>query len=108
MSAGDGEALFLYLTTRGRHSGVPREIEIWFTECDGRYYIIAEHGERAHWVQNIMAHPIVSFRVGTRSFEGRARIVDPGFDPHLNRAVQLLSEAKYGWGDGMVVELTPT
>jgi hypothetical protein len=34
--------MFLYLTTAGRISGQPREIEIWFTERGGRFYLIAE------------------------------------------------------------------
>ena len=41
------EAEFLYLTTTGRRSGMPREIEIWFTRVDGHYYVIAEPGQRA-------------------------------------------------------------
>jgi hypothetical protein len=28
-------------------------------------------------------------------------------EPDLVRTVQQLSEAKYGWGDGLVVELEP-
>ncbi|MGH7320849.1 MAG: nitroreductase/quinone reductase family protein [Candidatus Rokuibacteriota bacterium] len=46
---------YLYLTTTGRRSGRPREIEIRFTRRHGRYYIIAETGERARWVQNLRA-----------------------------------------------------
>jgi len=107
MSAADGEPLFLYLITKGRRSGAPREIEIWFTQHDGRYYVIAEHGRRAQWVRNIMAHPEVSFRVGDKAFAGRSRVIDPERDPHLHRTVQKLSETKYGWGDGLVVELAP-
>src|SRR5262245_30426283 len=68
-------AEFLYLTTTGRVSGAPREIEIWFTEDAGRYYVIAEHGDRAHWVQNLRANPRVRVRVGDRSFAARARVV---------------------------------
>jgi deazaflavin-dependent oxidoreductase (nitroreductase family) len=107
MSAADGEPLFLYLTTKGRRSGASREIEIWFTQHDGRYYVIAEHGHRAQWVRNIIAHPEVSFRVGDKTLAGRARVIDPERDPHLHRTVQKLSETKYGWGDGLVVELAP-
>ena len=107
MNAADSEPLFLYLTTTGRHSGASREIEIWFTQHEGRYYVIAEHGHRAQWVRNIVADPVVSFRVGDHTFAGRARVIDPELDTQLNRAVQELSEAKYGWGDGLVVELTP-
>lgn len=107
MSRPSSEPLFLYLTTKGRRTGAPHEIEIWFTHRDGRYYIIAEHGNRAQWVRNIIADPAVLFRVGDDSFAGHARVVDPERDPHLNRAIQMLSETKYGWGDGLVVELTP-
>ncbi|MBI3800677.1 MAG: nitroreductase family deazaflavin-dependent oxidoreductase [Deltaproteobacteria bacterium] len=35
------EPPYLYLTTTGRRSGQPREIEIWFTQCAGQYYVIA-------------------------------------------------------------------
>ncbi len=103
----DRELLFLYLTTKGRRSGRPREIEIWFTERNGRYYVIAEHGTRAQWVRNILADPAVSFRVGKSNFDGHARVVDGGDDSDLKGAIQQLSETKYGWGDGLVVELTP-
>jgi deazaflavin-dependent oxidoreductase (nitroreductase family) len=102
----NGQALFLYLTTRGRRSGQPREIEIWYTHHDGRYYVIAEHAE-SDWVKNILADPAVSFRIGEASFAGQARVVEAHADPKLNQAVQRLSQEKYGWGDGLVVELTP-
>lgn len=101
----NGQALFLYLTTRGRRSGNPREIEIWYTHHDGRYYVIAEHAD-ANWVKNILADPSVSFRIGETSFEGLARLVEPKTHPELHQAVQELSKEKYGWGDGLVVELT--
>src|SRR2546422_4986838 len=43
---------YLYLSTQGRRSGLPREIEIWFTQRDGRFYLIAEYST-SHWVQNL-------------------------------------------------------
>jgi len=72
-----GEAEFLYLTTIGRRSGQPREIEIWFTRHEGRYYLIAEHGDQANWVQNLRANPKVHIRVAGSSFEATARRVRP-------------------------------
>lgn len=99
------DAPYLYLTTVGRITGRLREIEIWFTQRDARYYLIAEHGERAQWVQNIRANPRVRVRVGTRSFEARGRVVASQADAALVRAVRRLSEKKYGWGDGLVIEL---
>ena len=101
------EADFLYLTTTGRRSGVAREIEIWFTRRGARYYVIAEHGERAHWVRNLRAKAAVSVRVGRRRFPGRARVVDAAAEPRLHAAVRKTSEKKYGWGDGLVIEIRP-
>ena len=101
------EPQVLHLTTAGRRTGQPREIEIWFTRQAGRYYVVAETGERAQWVGNIRADARVSWRVGRRRLTGRARVVDRRTEPDLHRAVRRRSEAKYGWGDGLVVELTP-
>ena len=101
------EPKYLYLTTTGRRSGRPRRIEIWFTRHEGRYYLVAEHGLRAQWVQNLVADPVVRVRVGARRFRGRARVVEAGGDPGLVRTVRRLSEAKYGWGSGLVVEIAP-
>ncbi len=101
------EPEFLYLTTTGRRSGWPREIEIWFTRREGRYYLVAEHGERAQWVLNLRADPAVRVRVGAASLSGSARVVDPAAEPELSAAVVKRSEAKYGWGDGLIVEIAP-
>jgi deazaflavin-dependent oxidoreductase (nitroreductase family) len=97
----------LYLTTTGRRTGKPREIEIWFTRRRGVYYLVAEHGERAQWLQNLLVEPRVRVRVGRRTFDARGRVVTPAADAALVRAVQELSERKYGWGEGLVVELRP-
>ena len=102
-----GEAEFLYLTTTGRRSGQPREIEIWFTHHEGRYYLIAEHRDQANWVQNLRANPQVHIRVAGSSFEATARVMDPNAEPALCRQLQALSEKKYGWGNGLIVEITP-
>jgi len=99
--------MFLYLTTIGRRTGLPREIEIWFTERDGRFYLIAEHREDANWVRNIRANGNVRVRVGERRFAAVARVVDSDREADLSQAVKVLSEAKYGWSDGLIVEITP-
>jgi deazaflavin-dependent oxidoreductase (nitroreductase family) len=95
---------YLYLTTRGRKSGASREIEIWFTERDGCFYLIAEY-DTSNWVQNLIADPKIQVRVAGNSFKALARVIPRETD--LSRAVQQLSRDKYGWGDGLVVELTP-
>lgn len=101
------EPACLHLTTTGRRTGRPREIEIWFTRRRGRYYVIAEHRRRAHWVRNLLADPRVRVRVGRRSFAGTARVVSVRRESALAAAVRALSERKHGWGHGLVVELRP-
>ena len=96
---------YLYLTTRGRKSGLPREIEIWFTHREERFYLIAEY-PTSNWLQNLQAHPNAQLRVGKKKFVARARVVSPETEPELHRAIAGLSSEKYGWGDGTVVELT--
>jgi len=103
VSAGDPP--FLYLTTTGRRTGTPREIEIWFTRHADRYYVIAELGEEAQWIRNVARDPRVTVRVGSERFSAHARIVPADTEPELVGAVRRLSEAKYGWGDGLVVAL---
>jgi deazaflavin-dependent oxidoreductase (nitroreductase family) len=106
-SAAGDEQEFLYLTTRGRKSGRPRQIEIWFTRRGRSYYLVAEHGLRAQWVQNLLVEPRVRWRVGLANFAGRARVVRAETAPALVRDIQARSRRKYGWGDGLVVELDP-
>ena len=98
--------MFLYLATRGRISGEPREIEIWFTERAGRFYLIAEHRDRANWVRNIQPQPRTRVRVGDREFDGTARVVTDD-EREITSAVKALFDAKYGWSDGLIVELDP-
>jgi deazaflavin-dependent oxidoreductase (nitroreductase family) len=101
------EATYLYLTTVGRRSGLPRQIEIWFTRHNGRCYLVAEHGLKAHWVRNLLAEPAVRARIGRRCFRGRARVVDGRSERDLVATIRERSEAKYGWGAGLVVEIAP-
>jgi len=96
---------FLYLTTTGRKTGLRREIEIWFVESNGKLYILAEHFHRAHWVRNIMADPGVTVRLAGRELKATARVPDREADAGTWDEVQELARKKYGWGDGLPVEL---
>ena len=101
------EEQYLYLTTVGRKTGLPREIEIWFTHLGGRFYLIAEKRERASWIQNILGNPQVTFRVGEQEFSGVGRMVDGVSEDELRRRVSERFDRKYGWSDGLIVELKP-
>ncbi len=97
---------FLYLTTQGRVSNLPREIEIWFVKREGKLYIFAEHFHNAQWVKNIERNPGVRVRVGDREYEATARVLDHKSDTSAWEATQQLARDKYGWGEGLPVEIT--
>src|SRR5215472_12765594 len=93
------DAQVLYLTTIGRKTGLPREIEIWFVIFTGRFYLFAETGEAARWVRNIRHEPKVTVRIGDCRIQAgracarsadRSQPVGPGCR-HRQR--------KYRWGD---------
>lgn len=105
ISSLDGEQ-YLYLTTSGRRSGLPREIEIWFTCRRDRLYLIAEY-PTSNWVQNLRVHPKVGIRVAGQEFSAEARIPSAENEHELLGEVRSLSQRKYGWSDGLVVEIIP-
>jgi deazaflavin-dependent oxidoreductase (nitroreductase family) len=98
---------FLYLTTIGWKSGKQHRIEIWFVEYNGRHYVISERHNHAHWVQNIIRNPKVSFVVDSNIFKGTARILDKNKELKLTDEVSKLMSTKYGWNGGLIVELIP-
>src|SRR4051812_15041057 len=97
----------LYLTTVGRRTGLPREIEIWFVVHDARFYLFAETREAASWVKNIRRNSEVAVRIGESRFNATARVLDREIDQELWDQVAALAAHKYGWGDGLPVEITP-
>lgn len=97
---------FLYLTTTGRVTGLPREIEIWYVFDGGKFYVLAEHFHQAQWVKNIQRQPQVRVRIAGRTFEAIARVLDEAEDAAAWQTAQRLGREKYGWGDGLPVELT--
>ncbi len=60
----------LHLTTIGRVTGRPREIEIWFIVYREKFYLFSERREAAGWVKNIRRNPNVGVRFGKSSMEG--------------------------------------
>ena len=100
------DAKVLYLATIGRYSGQPRTIEIWLTCYDGKLYLNAERAHNANWVRNILRNPDVYVRIKDQRFAGRARVLDRQADRTLWDIVADLSRQKYGWGEGLPVEIT--
>jgi hypothetical protein len=99
------EDQFLYLVTNGWKTACQHRIEIWFVERGNKYYVMSEERERAHWVQNIMHNSKISFSAGGETFAGSGRVIE-NKDPAAEE-VKKLMKAKYGWDEGLIVELAP-
>ena len=105
--------VFLYLTTIGNVTKLERTIEIWYVELDGRYYLVSEMRLESKWVKNILRTPEVWFSLGSSTAQeavrartkARARLVASSED--LAESVKRSMDEKYGWSDGVIVELCP-
>ena len=81
-AAGDD---FCYLTTRGRVSGRPHEIEIWFA-LDGRtLYLLSGGGDSSDWVRNLRADPSVTVRLRDTTCDATARVIEAGNESERGR-----------------------
>jgi hypothetical protein len=97
------EVQFIYITTTGWKTGRQHTIEIWFVKYKERYYVMSEGKQRAHWVQNIIHNSKVSFKVGNKSYADTGQVIESK-EP-VAAEVRKLMKTKYGWDDGLIVEL---
>ncbi len=102
------EQQFIYLTTKGWKTRSEHRIEIWFVSYADKYYVVSEHKEKSHWVQNIIHDQRVTFTVNSKLFEGVARTVNKHTEHKLAEEIASLMNTKYGWSDGLIIELTPS
>jgi deazaflavin-dependent oxidoreductase (nitroreductase family) len=68
---------FCYLTTAGRTSGRPHRIEIWFALHEGTVYLLSGGRDKADWVRNIQASPLVELELSGKRRTTSARVIDP-------------------------------
>jgi deazaflavin-dependent oxidoreductase (nitroreductase family) len=76
---------YCYLTTTGRVSGAPREIEIWFALEGTALYMLSGGRDRSDWVKNLLREPQVSVRIAGEKLPGRARVVEDAGEDALAR-----------------------
>ena len=76
---------FCYLTTRGRRTGRPHEIEIWFALAGRTLYLLSGGGDRSDWVRNLRAEPAVTMRLREYAYAATARVVDDAEESERGR-----------------------
>ena len=63
------------LTARGRKSGEPRTVTIWFALGDGKVFLTGD-AKGPNWLRNARANPDVVVQIGGTRLRGRARVVE--------------------------------
>lgn len=78
---------FCYLTTTGRVTGRPHEIEIWFSLVPETQtlYMLSGGGDRSDWVKNLRRNPEVTVRIAGERLGGRAREAGDAEEDELAR-----------------------
>lgn len=89
---------YCYLTTTGRVSGRPHEIEIWFGTRGRSIYLLSGGGRSSDWVRNLLKTPEVTVRIAKHVFSGTARLVT---DQEEETAARYMLAEKYQeWEEG--------
>src|SRR5439155_26224959 len=60
------------LTVRGRKSGKPHTVKIWFTSSNGKTYVTSPRGRDADWVMYLRKNPIATLQIGATQLQGTA------------------------------------
>ena len=81
------------LETRGRLSGEPRVVPLGNGLRGDTFWIVTEHGRRAHYVRNIEADPRVRVKVGGRWRTGTAHVTDDDPYERLRRLRRPVNDA---------------
>ena len=89
---------YCYLTTTGRVTGNPHEIEIWFGLNDNTLYLMSGGGDKSDWVKNLLKNPLVTVRIAKHTFSATARIVKDEQEEKMAR--YMLAEKYQEWEDG--------
>lgn len=90
---------YCYLTTTGRRSGRPHQIEIWFSIDESTVYMLSGGRDRSDWVKNVARISAVSVRIASRQFSGTARVVHDPDEDTLARRLLLEKYAPIYGGD---------
>jgi deazaflavin-dependent oxidoreductase (nitroreductase family) len=67
---------WVLLTTRGRRTGLPREVLLPCARDGNRVLVVSTYGRRSAWIRNLETCPDVELASGGRKVAGRAEIVD--------------------------------
>lgn len=87
---------FCHLTSRGRLTGRPHTVELWFASAGSTVYFLSDGGG-ADWVRNLRRDPEAFVEIGGTAYSGTGRLV---FTPEEEARARRELPAKYQAGYG--------
>ncbi len=88
---------YCYLTTRGRVTGKPHEIEIWFCVHEDALYLLSGGMDGSDWVKNLLKDPNVTVRIAGQTFSAVASLLN---DKQIESFVRMKMAIKYNEWEG--------
>ncbi|WP_309493076.1 nitroreductase/quinone reductase family protein [Candidatus Hecatella orcuttiae] len=85
-----GSKFTLRLITKGRKTGLPRPVRVWFICLDSRLFLRTTR--ETQWYKNVRVHPQVQAEVDSLKFSAQAELVE---DEATIRMVQSAYRRKY-------------
>lgn len=89
---------YCYLTTTGRITGKPHQIEIWFGLHEDSLYLLSGGMDGSDWVKNLLKNPAVTVRIAKHTFSATARVVTDEKEENMARI--MLAEKYQEWEAG--------
>ena len=89
---------YCYLTTTGRITGKPHQIEIWFGLHEDSLYLLSGGMDGSDWVKNLHKNPAVTVRIAKHTFSATARVVTDEKEENMARI--MLAEKYQEWEAG--------
>ena len=68
---------YIHFTTRGRRTGKPHMVELWFALGGGKVFLSHE-GKQTDWIKNLEKDASISAEIGGFNFKGKAKVAVEG------------------------------
>lgn len=76
----------LYLTTRGRKTGKPHTVEVWFAYAkESKKIYLSHEGKHPDWMKNLEKDGRVKVKIGSLEFGATAKLVKEGESLELGK-----------------------
>jgi len=97
---------YCYLTTKGRKTGNPHEIEIWFVVYENSLYLMSGNLDKSDWVRNLLKDSNVTLRIAGKLFSAVASLLE---NHSVEQKIRTAMAFKYNeWEEGELSEWAKT